>query len=383
MPVNDARRLFWLKTAVCLGLAGGVLSTGALWLSERFLPLAPLLGWFPPTPFPLDAILLGALVLLLGWTAIVRRPKTSIAAALALLVLLALQDQGRLYPSVYEYGFLLAALAAYGFARKPDAHAPLRIARLIVACIYVWSGIQKLDPNFAHVIFPALVRPALGALAASPLVSLAGRLAPWLEIAAGVGLLSKKYRPYALGLALAMHLFSFIALGPWRGAWLPSPWEWNLVSGVIAFILFYRAEPFGWREVVVPKGALHAAVALLFGFMPILNLFGLWDASLSFNVFSGNVTTGVMVMSDGLVSRLPQEAQMLVRKDINGRNLLSLEALSQAEFGAGLYAEPRIFRRIEKRFCAYAEKPDDAVLILKGRRTWFGTPPPVTLDCGS
>lgn len=383
---DDARRIAWLKTAVCLGLAGGVLTTGSLWLSERFLPMTPALGWFPPTPFPVDALLLAALVFLLGWVAIAKRPAAAIAAALALLALLLLQDQGRLYPSVYEYVFLLAVLASYGYARPPDASASLAVARLLIACVYVWSGIQKLDPGFSQVIFPRLVGPALGPAMASQavamLVYLASRLAPWLEIAAGVGLLSARYRSKALFLALAMHLFSFFAIGPW-GFWQAAAWEWNLVTAVMAIILFFRLEKVGWKAIVLPKNALHAAVALLFGLMPLLNFFSLWDSALSFNIFSGNVTNGPIILSDAMAARLPEEVRAYVERDARGRNILQPDTLSHAEFGAGLYAEPRIFRNIEKKFCGFAEKPDDAVMILSARRDWFGTPPPVTLDCSS
>lgn len=374
LSVSDQGRLYGLKTAVCLGLAGGVLSNGSLWLSGRFLPLTPIVPWFPPTPFPLDAVLLAALILLIGWVAVARRPSIAIAAVLALMAFLAAQDQGRLYPSVYEYAFLLAALALYGFSRPADVKAPLGIARLIVVCVYVWSGLQKLDPSFAATVFPALVH--------HPLAPLAARIAPWLEIIAGLGLLLPKHRAKALVLALAMHLFSFIVIGPW-GYWLPVAWTWNLFSAAIAFVLFFRASEAEWKSIVVPRSVLHWIVAALFGFMPILNFFGAWDSALSFNVFSGNVTNGTVLLSDALAARLPPDVRTFIIRDAQGKDALPLERLSYDEFHAGLYAEPRIFRSIERKFCTYATKPDDAVMIVRLRTDAFGTPPPLRLDCAS
>ena len=74
-------------------------------------------------------------------------------AALALAVLLVLQDQGRLQPWFYQYSFMLAAV---GFAnlRRLSTQGALNACRLIVALTYLWTGLQKAHVSFAEDVYP-------------------------------------------------------------------------------------------------------------------------------------------------------------------------------------------------------------------------------------
>lgn len=383
---DPEQRLAWLKCALCVGFAGGALVSWRVWLSTRFLPLTPAFS-VPPTPFPFDYALLAGLLALLGWIAHAKRPSYSIAALLLLLAFLLLQDQGRLYPSVYEYFFMLSALALFGFSRSMKADVPLRTARLIVVCIYFWSGVQKINQEFTPEVLPLLIDPALHFSSSSAamiwVLTFAGLAVPLFEIALGIGLLTQKYRSKALAAALSMHIFLFFAIGPFWNTWFKAAWEWNLVAGILVFVLFYEAKGETWKETLFQQQFLHGMVVLLFGVLPVLNFFNLWDSALAFNMFSGNATRGTVYVDDALVRQLPKEIRSHVRKDRRDRTVVDLDRLSQAEFNAGLYAEPRIFRRIARKFCAYAVNPDDAVLVIREKSGWLGTRPPQTFTCPS
>ena len=86
----------WLKWSIVAGLVAGLLLSAKLWVSTREYPMVPLLGFVPPLPYPLDYLLFGLFgVLLIGILCFRGHLAGAfVIAALALAVLLVLQDQG-------------------------------------------------------------------------------------------------------------------------------------------------------------------------------------------------------------------------------------------------------------------------------------------------
>src|SRR5262245_62116910 len=157
-PPPWLRRLFWVKTIVAAGLVAGFVLSPRLWLTGRMYPLAPISDLLPPVPAPFDFVWFGSLLVLLGLIAVRPRPGVLIWAFVALAGLLALWDQSRWQPGVYQYLFLLAACAARRQdSTSTDQEAALNVCRFILASTYVWSGIQKLNASFAGYVFPWLV----------------------------------------------------------------------------------------------------------------------------------------------------------------------------------------------------------------------------------
>jgi hypothetical protein len=119
-----------------------------------------------------------------------------------------------------------------------------------------------------------------------------------------------------------------------------------------------------------PVRAITAAgVAVLVGIMPAFHTFSLWDAALSFNVYTGNVNAASVVMLPEAADRLPAEVQpYVVRKDRWA--MLDVNAWSQSLFNAGVYPEIRVFRRL---FEAVSRDlpPDSARLVVVERATWL------------
>jgi hypothetical protein len=129
-------RLLWLKTILSLGFLSGVLISMRLWTADRFYPTTPVFEGLPSFSGAVDYAGFGALLVLLA-AVLFRRSRWPALALLALVILLAALDQSRLQPWVYQYSFMLAALA---LCRAPgDA---LDVCRLILAGTYLWSGLQ-------------------------------------------------------------------------------------------------------------------------------------------------------------------------------------------------------------------------------------------------
>ena len=179
--------------------------------------MVPFLDFVPPLPYPLDYVLFGLLgVLLVG--VLVFRGRLGgafVVAALALAVLLVLQDQGRLQPWFYQYSFMLAAVG-FSSLRLPSAEGALNACRLIVAFTYLWSGLQKAHMSFAENVYPWLIEPLASNLPSGAASALGqGAFAvPILEAAIGLGLLVRPLRKPAVVGAILMHAFILFTIGP-------------------------------------------------------------------------------------------------------------------------------------------------------------------------
>ncbi|HEY1341721.1 MAG TPA: hypothetical protein VGF59_29620 [Bryobacteraceae bacterium] len=151
---------FQIKAALSLGLVAGLLLAPNLWLTSRSYPLAPVFGRLRPPSPPFDYAILAALLLLLACIAVAERPVKGIAAFLTLAVAYSLFDQTRWQPWFYQYVAMLAVL--YTYFRNPSEErreTALHGCGLIVAAVYFWSGIHKLNSGFANDVLPILLKP--------------------------------------------------------------------------------------------------------------------------------------------------------------------------------------------------------------------------------
>ena len=154
-------------------------------------------------------------------------------------------------------------------------------------------------------------------------------------------------------------------------------------AGRNAAALFHAAAPFDAALVLsgpVKRLAPQAAVAVLVGIMPLLNGVSRWDSALSFNVYSGNQSSAVVVLQPDAVQSLPPAvAAHVTRGDTSA--VLDLDAWSMAAFNAGVYPERRVFRRLFTRLCDWVG-PDAACLVVVEKATWF-TPKATTIHAGN
>jgi hypothetical protein len=185
-----------------------------------------------------------------------------------------------------------------------------------------------------------------------------GHAAPVVEMAIGIGLLSRRGRTAALIAALAMHVFIAFSIGPLRNDWNNSASAWNLGSMLIVFILFYKEKNAGFVDLIRPaRPAIQVIVLFFFGLMPLCSFFGLWDSALSFNVYSGNTTSALIYLDDPAAARLPSDLRRYVHKENpyldpqQHLNVLPVWRWSDQEFRAGPYPEVRVFRRILAQLC--------------------------------
>src|SRR3989344_4806837 len=153
---GPASRIFWLKIVIVVGLIAGLLLSVKLWTNERFFPLAPVLDNFPAVPPSVETILFIILLGLLAAIFVFPKPQKLIFSALVIATIFAFFDQMRWQPWFYQYFFMLATIGlfSWNYSDTEKRQAVLNTSRLIVASIYFFSGLQKVNLAFMGGVFP-------------------------------------------------------------------------------------------------------------------------------------------------------------------------------------------------------------------------------------
>lgn len=372
-----AERLRLLTAVLALATLCGFALSRRLWItSGRLFPTVPVFDFLPRVPAPFDLVWLAALVLLLAGAAASARPRRYLLASLALAVPLAMWDQTRWQPWFYQYLFMLFVVAAAPEGEEGE-EASLRACGLMVASLYFWAGVQKLNPRFFAEVVPSLAAglPAGVARRATPLAV----LVPLTEVCAGLLLLTRRWRRVGVALALATHVGVMLLFVPSRRNNVV--WPWNASMSAFVLILFRRGSHGlrGW----LPRRALslQGAAALFFCLMPLLSLFGLWEPYLSGALYSGNTARGEVRVSGAVAERLPPRVRQKLKPDGLGGTTLDINHWSYAELNVPPFPSERVYRGAAGRLCEFAGAPSDLVLSAREAPLIFGGGGVKTFDC--
>jgi hypothetical protein len=371
----EFNRLAILRYLLSAGLLAGMLLSRELWFpSNRSFPRVPFLIALPEAVVvPVERSLCAILVIALIATPVVRRATTVSAIAVATLGLQIVFDAMRLQPWIYQYLLLLGVLAVHREQTKDDqaVQRTLGLSQIVVAALYVWSGIQKLNFAFSHEILPKVLEPLHHVLSVHPPFVTTGIGMALVEVFIGCGLLFSRTRELCVWFAVATHV---VILGLLITAGYNSVvWAWNAALPLIVVTLFWRSESAPWRTLRDWSAAnritrvAHVGV-ILTALAPALSFWGWWDMDLSGALYSGNTAVAVVRIDDEAYKKLPQTAQRQVFRTKNsGMQILPLLEWSMAELNVPPYPEPRIFRRLTSQVCTLAEGDTAVELVMKGR----------------
>lgn len=382
---SEERRLGIVVRALAVSVIACLACSWKLWISTRLYPLVPVFGMVPRLPWPLDLVVLALFVGLLTGLAVRPFSRPLAAAIVGLMGLLFAQDQSRLFPSFFMFFLLLLLVAAHrpGDGERGTART-LAGMRFVVAAAYFWGGVQKLTPHFFNEEFPWFVRP-LTDLLPGPIPGLPalGAAAAIVEALLGIGLLTRRCRGIAIVHALLMHAVILVCIGPLRGDWNDAAWMWSQAMAAIVWLLFVAAPPFSIATMFAAPPAATVAQALvvaLAGVLPVLDNVNRWDSALSFNVYTGNVNVGHVLMPPGSAARLPREiaAHVVAAGD---REILDLNAWSMREFNAGVYPADRIFRALFADICGRLGAAEVRLVVVE-KAGWFAPKTSRVRECG-
>ena len=371
-----------LKVVLSLALLCGFALSRRLWVSTgRLYPNVPALDFTTTIATPLDYVLFGALVALLLTIVVRERPRLCAAAFVALASALVVFDESRLQPWFYQYLFVMLALAVYSWREDEDARVPLRACALMVACVYFWSGVQKLNPQFFAEVVPSLFGPYLAHMPASfaRLATPLAVLVPLTEICAAVMLLTRRWRRVGVVLAVVTHALVLMLFVPLRRNNVI--WPWNVATAAFVIIIF-RRDASGLRD-FLPRRllSLQTLALVLFGLMPVFSLFGLWGQYQSAALYSGNVARAEFTLSERVAHSLPPRVQQKLRPAPEGFRL-DINHWSYVELNVPAYPSERVYRRAASTLCEFAESPSDVRLDVTDPPRIFGdTTRTAMIDC--
>jgi hypothetical protein len=350
----------------------GILLSRALWASaSRLYPTAPLFDALPLLPPVVEYALLALLLGSLGAAAIIRRPRAAVWTAIAVLAIFVTWDQSRLQPWVYEYAALLAVLSAMAPDDSPERRGAIAATcRLILVSTYFWSGAQKANAAFVMRTWPEV---AASVLAAAPtglasMIRSLGAAVPLAECAVAIGLLTRRFRRAAVVGVVLTHATVLVFLLSSRENVVV--WPWNVAMPALTIWLFWKFDGSS-RDVITGawRGA-HLAFVLLFGVLPALSFFGLWDAYLSSALYSGNIVQAAVYIEPDVVPRLPP----IIRENTWQRSLpmyIDLNRWSFGELEVPAYPAARVLKRIGREVCRTYGAGSVMTLRLFERPNWL------------
>lgn len=335
-PFDDERSADAVTSLILMGLLASMLYSFPLWLnSSREYPLLPPLDWWPLLPRPFDLIALLTLTI-----AVVVRIFNNKLRWLSLVIVvianfLALEDQTRWQPWFYQYILMLLCLAV---GHKFGNRQSLDACCIIMSFTYLWSGLQKLNAGFCMELVPWLFHldPKYGLT-----VGITCALA---EATLGIALLLRRSRKIACILLSIMHLTLVGFL--YQHNWNSVVWPWNLLMCALTFSLFWRNSQRSTKEILLPgKSGVKIAALLLFGFLPLLNFFGLWDAYLSASLYSGNTLRARLQFSKEQYEKLSPKAKELAEPE---GDVFELDIFdwSMKDLNVASYPEPRAYQEL-------------------------------------
>ena len=335
---------------MCLASVVGLLLSYKLWLSARTFPLSPVTTALPMIPFPFDTLIFILLILLLTIIFFSNTPRKYLLVFISLLLLDCLEDQLRWQPWVYQYLLMFTVLSFFPWQLKKPGNQEeiINTFRIIIASIYIYSGIQKLNVLFLTSVWPWLATPISHLLPFIPwqILYAVGNIIPLVETSIGIFLLIPKTRKIAVWLAIAMHLFILFSLGPLGRNWNSVVWPWNIAMIGFVWTLFWDTQKITFKDIFKRnKFAFKYVVILLFGILPILNLFNLYDSYLSDALYSGNTSSAYMVLG----------------KD---HHQLDFNTWALSELNVPVYPADRIFLNIGRKVCAELSASGDSKLVI-------------------
>jgi hypothetical protein len=365
-------RMVVARAIVVAMLAACVALSFPLWGTAREFPPAP---WLPLPALP-DSLSPGMVPLLLALLALALLPRRwTPLPFIAVAAALVLWDQTRLQPWLYQGALLLGAFAL--------SDRPRSAVQLVLAATYFWSGVSKLNPDFGQGVLPWAVAAA-GTRASLPVEWLAplGMAVGVLEAAIGVALLLPRVRRAAAVAAAAMHGLLLLALGPLGHGWNPVVWPWNLGMVALVLLLFWD-EADASRRILWSADWYHRALVVLVGILPALHPAGLWDAYLSFSLYSLNVDEAWLAAERAATPSLGPQARAVAEAGTDGRLIVRFLPWAMRDVRTPPYPERRAYLAAFRVQCERATRPADLRLIVIRSRAPFAAarPAPEVFTC--
>lgn len=347
MRITDRLRL--IKLTALAGLLVSILLSLNLWAGQRWFPKVPAIDGFYGLQAPYDFISLAVLLILL-FVCFFNTGRKPVWCLLLFCVYLCVEDQNRLQPWFFNYLFILFILQFYRQRMdQPNNFTSVFISlQLLVALIYIFSGLQKFNVFFVEDTFAWMIEPLKPILTTKQMALFHkfGNLVPYIEVFTGLGLLFRPLRFIALPLVIAMHIFILLMLGPAGRSFNYVVWPWNLAMIALCWLLYSntRQERFFDFSFLFKHLSFYCVILVML-VLPAFSFVNKYDSYLSSSLYSGNTHGCKLILSDEAYQKLPLYIRAYTVKN-SGYNLLYIKHWAMAELNTPCVPEHRIFEKV-------------------------------------
>lgn len=328
-------------------------ATWKLWIPQTEFPQVPLLRLAGELPAWIEWVSGVAVVTaLVGFViASSRRAVAWLSGGFLLaMTLLVAVDQHRLQPWAFQAMVMVVVFATC------DSGDVLRLLRLLVISIYVFSALGKFDYEFLHTLGQQFLS-TLTSLCHIPdqfwsewlRLSLAA-LFPLGELLIGVGLSWRVTRRGAVIVAVVMHCMLLLILGPWGLNHQAGVLLWNIFFIFQAILLFWpiaHAEAKTPSEVassphrrwsLVGTCVIYAVVVL-----PCLEWFGYYDHWLAWGLYSPRNSRVECYIDERVAEQIPASLRQHLQVSQEDLSILRLrmDHWSLQALGCPIYPQDR------------------------------------------
>ncbi len=351
---------------VALAAIVEVLISYSLWFPQREFPILPLIT-FPTAFLNFEDFLAPLLLLALIIHAAGFFLRASAISAVLFFLLAIILDITRVQPWVYQY---ILMFTAFVFATKKNVgenqqKEALCCFQIIIASIYIWSGLHKFNLFFPLSMVPWLFEPIITNQSQFfALFIIFSFLLPPLEVLLGIGLFIKNYRRIAIiGLCL-MHAIILYTIGPLGHSWNEVVWPWNILMMVMIILLFWKAEEKACYLIKLNlKNVPFLVILFLSSIAPAFNFINLWPSYLSWALYSSDTYQAQISLPQEQLLKLPEVIQRsTIVSAKEEESLIDIISWSEAVVGVPLPPEVLNYLAAGKYFCKLL--PDNTALKL-------------------
>lgn len=355
--MTPTKAIRWL---LVLALMSEMLISWRIWIPvERLVPEISAFEWLQfSLPTWLNGVLFGVVLIGMAGMLLDKWRDRAFSTVLVLTSILILEDMNRLQPWLFVQLIMLFALN--------DQKRPHALLYWTLAGIYFWAGFLKLNNHFAEYVFPWLMDEPFGLKGFLEQNHWIAYLAAVIEASVGILLLFKRTRVLGCILGIATHTMVFIALGPGQNV-NHVVWPWNLMlMGVLSVILLDRSEPEAYKQ-LVHFNVRQKVVIVFCAVLPSLQFAGIWDAHLSFSLYSGINTRGIFFhtgMTEPYASSTAFTDSGETRDKYPGVTMTHLTNWYLKETHVPLYPETRYFQRAAQVLCDCTLEPNKSGVAI-------------------
>lgn len=236
-----------------------------------------------------------------------------------LLVLQVLLNQHRFLPWVLQSMILLIG---FGLLAERDF---LRLMRVLIVTIYIYSAISKLDYQFVRTTGRQILETMVGwagwDVSGWSVTALDGLVLgfPVMELLIGIGLVLRQTRLVAAILGMGMHLMLILVLGPWGLDHAESVLLWNGLFVAQLGLLYWPARRSVGKAVIAKDPGVSqrsdwvVVLTWVLCVYPLAEKFDAIDHWPAWGLYSPRASRCRLRVADWKVAQLPSSARELFR----------------------------------------------------------------------